>query len=100
MKQMALAGDVLSNMPAVGDNEITEGRDAVQSLRRIQGIIDAMTKKERGSMDILDHPRCRRIAAGAGVLPQEVEQFLDQFRQVRVLMEQMAQMSIWPETGA
>jgi signal recognition particle subunit SRP54 len=54
-----------------------------------------MTKEERDSPDILDEPRCRRIAAGAGVSPQDVERFLGQFQRLRVLMRQMAQMSIW-----
>jgi signal recognition particle subunit SRP54 len=63
-------------------------------------MIDAMTRTERDSPDILDNPRCRRIAAGAGVRPQDVERFLGQFQQVRVLMKQMAQMSVWREGGA
>ena len=35
------------------------------------------------------------IAKGAGVEPHEVNQFLKQFDQVRVLMKQMASMSLW-----
>jgi signal recognition particle subunit SRP54 len=99
LKRMGLTGDRLAGMPGIGDR-ITGGEDTERSLRRIQGIIDAMTRKERDSPDILDHPRCRRIAAGAGVLVQEVERFLGQFRRVRVLMRQMAQMSIWRAGGA
>jgi len=99
LKQMGPVGDVLAGTPG-RDDRITRGEDTGQSLRRIQGMIDAMTRKERDSPDILDNPRCRRIAAGAGVLPQDVERFLGQFQQVRVLMKQMAQMSIWREGGA
>jgi signal recognition particle subunit SRP54 len=58
-------------------------------------MLDAMTKQERDSPDLLDNPRCRRIAAEAGVSPQDVERFLGQFQRLRVLMRQMAQMSIW-----
>jgi signal recognition particle GTPase len=47
------------------------------------------------SVTLLDNLRCRRIAAGAGVSPQEVERFLGQFQRLRVLMRKMAQMSIW-----
>jgi len=39
--------------------------------------------------------RRRRIAAGAGVQPQEVSQFLKQFDTVRALMKQMMSMSVW-----
>ena len=99
LKQMGPVGDVLAGTPG-RDDRITRGEDTGQSLRRIQGMIDAMTRKERDSPDILDNPRCRRIAAGAGVLPQDDERFLGQFQQVRVLKKQMAQMSIWREGGA
>jgi len=99
LKRMGRMGDVLAGMPGIGDR-ITGGEDTEKSLRRVQGMIDAMTKEERDRPDILDRPRCRRIAAGAGVRPQDVERFLGQFQQVRVLMQQMAQLSIWREGGA
>ena len=99
LKRMGSVGDVLAGTPG-RDDRITGGEDTGQSLRRIQGMIDAMTRTERDSPDILDHPRCRRIAAGAGVPPQDVERFLGLFQQVRVLMKQMAQMSVWREGGA
>ena len=96
---MGPVGDVLAGEPGMCER-ITGGEDTEQSLRRVQGMIDAMTKEERDSPDILDDPRRRRIAAGAGVRLQDVERFLGQFRQMRVLMRQMAQMSIWREGGA
>ena len=98
-KRMGRMGDVLAGMPGTYDM-ITGGEDTEQGLRRIRGMIDAMTKQERDSPDILDDPRRRRIAAGTGVRPQDVELFLGQFQQVRVLMKQMAQMNIWREGGA
>jgi signal recognition particle subunit SRP54 len=99
LKQLGLVGDVLPGTPG-RDDRITGGEGTVPSLRRIQGMIDAMTRTERDSPDILDNPRCRRIAAGAGVRPQDVELFLGQFQQLRVVMKQMAQLSIWREGGA
>ena len=91
---MGLTGDVLAGRPGK-DDKIARGEDTEQGLRRIRGLIDAMTKEERDSPDILDKPRCRRIAAGAGVSPQDVERFLGQFQRLGVLMRQMEQMSIW-----
>jgi signal recognition particle GTPase len=99
LQKMGPVGDVLAGRPGTGDR-ITGGEDTERSLRRVRGMIDAMTKGERDSPDVLDDPRRRRIAAGAGVGPQDVERFLGQFQQVRVLMRQMAQMSVWPEGGA
>jgi signal recognition particle subunit SRP54 len=99
LKQLGPVGDVLPG--TLGrDDRITGGGGTEPSLRRIQGMIDAMTRKERDSPDILDNPRCCRIAASAGVRPQDVERFVGQFQQLRVLMKQMAQLSIWREGGA
>jgi hypothetical protein len=80
--------------------EVLAGPEALGELRRVRGMLDAMTRKERASPDILNLPRCRRIAVGAGVPSQEVEQFLGQFQQVRELMRQMAQMSPWRKDSA
>ena len=71
--------------------------DAGLSLERVRGMIDAMTKEERATQDILDQPRRRRIAAGAGVAPLDVERFLRQFRQVQGIIEQLSQISNWCE---
>jgi signal recognition particle GTPase len=98
-KRTGLTGDALAGTPG-RDHRITGGGDTEQGLRRIQGMIDAMTKEERDTPELLDDSRCRRIAAGAGVRPQDVEGFLGQFQQVPALMKQMAQLSIWREGGA
>jgi signal recognition particle subunit SRP54 len=74
---------------------LQQGEDPEVVFKRIQGMIDSMTKKERANPDVIDINRRRRIAAGSGVEPHEVKQFLGQFDQVRTLMRQMAKMSIW-----
>jgi signal recognition particle subunit SRP54 len=58
-------------------------------------MIDSMTKSERREPDVIDNSRRRRIAEGSGVEPHEIKQFLTQFNQVRLLMKQMASMSIF-----
>ena len=86
--------DMISRMPGMSEM-IPEGEDPEEALKRVQGMIDAMTKKEKADPDMIDTPRRRRIARGAGVEPHEVNQFLKQFDQVRALMKQMSQMSLW-----
>jgi signal recognition particle subunit SRP54 len=86
--------DVLNSMPGMSDM-VPEGEDPEDSLRRIQGMIDSMTREERRNPDIIDIGRRRRIASGSGTEPHEIKQFINQFDQVRVLMRQMAKMSIW-----
>jgi signal recognition particle subunit SRP54 len=86
--------DMISRMPGMGDM-IPEGEDPEAALKRVQGMIDSMTKNERNNPDLIDQSRRRRIASGAGCEPHEVKQFLGQFDQVRTLMRQMASMSLW-----
>jgi signal recognition particle subunit SRP54 len=86
--------DLISRMPGMAEM-IPEGEDPEVALKRVQGMIDSMTKKERKDPDIIDAGRRRRIAAGAGVQPHEVSQFLKQFDTVRALMKQMMSMSVW-----
>lgn len=86
--------DMMSRMPGM-EGMIPEGEDPEESLKRVQGMIDSMTKAERLNPDIIDQSRRRRIATGAGCEPHEIKQFLAQFNQVRTLMRQMASMSLW-----
>lgn len=81
-------------MPGMGDL-IPEGEDPEVAFARIQGMVDSMTKAERKNPDIIDISRRRRIAAGSGTEPHEIKQFLSTFDQVRTIMRQMAQMSIF-----
>jgi signal recognition particle subunit SRP54 len=85
---------LIEKMPGMSEM-IPEGEDPEVALKRVQGMIDSMSKKEKADPDIIDQSRRKRIAAGSGVEPHEVKQFLHQFDQVRSLMKQMASMSIW-----
>ncbi len=86
--------DVMNRMPGMSDM-IPEGEDPEAALKRVQGMIDSMTKKERANPDLIDINRRRRIALGSGNEPHEVKKFLDQFEHMRALVKQMATMSIW-----
>jgi signal recognition particle subunit SRP54 len=94
MQQMGGMKELIGQMPGMGDM-IPEGEDPEVAMRRIQGMIDSMTKEERRNPDVIDMSRRRRIAAGSGAEPHEIKQFLGQFDQVRTLMRQMASMSIF-----
>ncbi|MEO2090304.1 MAG: signal recognition particle protein, partial [Gemmataceae bacterium] len=96
--QPGMMKDLIGRMPGMADM-IPEGEDPEAALKRVQGMIDSMTKKERANPDIIDTPRRRRIAAGAGLQPHEVHQFLKQFDQMRTIMKQMASMNIFQRLG-
>jgi signal recognition particle subunit SRP54 len=86
--------DMIRRMPGMGDM-VPEGEDPDVAMLRVRRMIDAMTPEERTNPDIIDETRRVRIAAGAGVQPHEVSDFLKQFEQVRTLMKQMMNMSLW-----
>jgi len=95
--QMAKMGgmkELMGSMPGMG-NMIQDGEDPDVAIKRIQGMIDAMTAEERKDPDIIDLSRRRRIAAGSGTQPHDIKQFLIQFDQVRVIMRQVANMSFF-----
>jgi signal recognition particle subunit SRP54 len=94
LKKMGPLKDVLGAMPGMGEL-IPDGEDPEEGVKRIQGMIDSMTKEERRNPDLIDMSRRRRIAAGSGTEPHEIKQFLGHFDQIRDLMRKMAQMSIW-----
>jgi signal recognition particle subunit SRP54 len=61
---------------------------ADKQTKRMRGIIDSMTPRERAKPDLLKASRKRRIAAGAGVEVQEVNRLLAQFDQMQTMMKQ------------
>jgi len=61
-----------------------------RKVARIEGIINSMTAAERAKPEILKASRKRRIAAGAGVSVQEVNQLLNQFEQAQKMMKMVS----------
>jgi signal recognition particle subunit SRP54 len=67
---------------------------AERDMKRMEGILNAMTAKERRQPSLLmdgksKASRKRRIAAGAGVHIQEVNRLLNQFDQMQGMMKKM-----------
>jgi signal recognition particle subunit SRP54 len=62
---------------------------AERDVKRMEGIINAMTPLERRKPDLIKASRKRRIAAGAGVQVQEVNRLLNQFEQMQSMMKKM-----------
>ncbi len=61
-----------------------------RKVARLEGIINSMTPQERAKPELLKASRKRRIAAGAGVSVQEVNQLLNQFEQTQKMMKMVA----------
>ena len=95
MKKMGSVKDLMGMIP--GMNQMAgnlEGVDADGEVKRIQGIIDSMTRAERNDPHVIDISRRRRIAAGAGVDPSDVSGLVKQFDAMAAFVKQMSQMSM------
>jgi signal recognition particle subunit SRP54 len=90
MKKMGGVASLMDKLPAqlVGQINPAQLQDDKQ-LRRIEGIINSMTPQERARPELLKASRKRRIAAGAGVPVQAVNQLLNQFEQMQKMMKMM-----------
>ena len=91
MKKMGGLSSLMDKLPAqmqaaAGQADMTK---AERDMRRMQGIIHAMTPAERTKPDLIKASRKRRIAAGAGVQVQEVNRMLAQFDQMQSMMRKM-----------
>jgi signal recognition particle subunit SRP54 len=91
MRSMGGLSSLVDKLPAQMQ-QAAKGADlsqAEKSIPRMEGIINAMTPKERSQPEVLKASRKRRIAAGAGVSVQEVNRMLNQFEQMQDMMKKM-----------
>jgi signal recognition particle subunit SRP54 len=93
IRKMGSLGDLIGMIP--GLKKIAGAADSEEArteLRRIQAIIDSMTRQERENHLILNGRRRARIAAGSGTSVQDVNRFLKQFDQTRKVMKKITRM--------
>ena len=78
------------------------GSDALKSMdlnkqekefKRMEGMVCAMTPKERKNPTVLNASRRRRIAGGSGVTVTELNTMLNKFFQMQTMMKKMGKMS-------
>ncbi|NWF78260.1 MAG: signal recognition particle protein [Chloroflexi bacterium] len=62
-----------------------------KQLKKMEAIIQSMTYEERRNPAIIDGSRRTRIARGSGTTPKDVNQLLNQFREVQKLTKSLTQ---------
>ena len=92
LRKMGPLSQIMDFIPGVsglrermGATDVDEG-----DLARIEALILSMTPEERRRPEIIGGSRRRRIARGSGTTPRDVNQLLNQFRQVQKLTRQLA----------
>ena len=88
MGGMAGMLDKLPGMPGMADKLKDKVND--REMRRMVGIINSMTPKERKFPDIIKGSRKRRIAEGCGLQVQDVNRLIKQQMQMKKMMKKMS----------
>lgn len=91
MRKMGGVGALMDKLPA----QLAQAAQSApqmddKAIRRLEGIINSMTRLERAKPELIKASRKRRIAAGAGVSVQEVNRLLNQFEQTQKMMKMVA----------
>lgn len=90
MKKMGGLTGLMDKLPGMGNlSDQIKSKVNDKQLLHMEAIICSMTKKERRKPEIIKGSRKRRIAAGAGVQIQEVNQLLKQFEMMQKMMKKM-----------
>jgi len=92
LKKMGPLAQVMELIPGFSGlaRKLPAGLDEKQP-KKIEAIILSMTSEERHNPNIIDGSRRRRIARGSGTTPQDVNQLLNQYRQMQKMMKQLGQ---------
>jgi signal recognition particle subunit SRP54 len=91
MKNMGGMSGLMGMLPGVAKikNQIAEKNLDETVLKRQMAIIDSMTPAERRNPDILKASRKRRIAAGSGTRPEDINRLLKMHRTMADMMKAM-----------
>ncbi|MFI4924535.1 MAG: signal recognition particle protein [Vicinamibacteria bacterium] len=90
MRKMGGLAGMVDKLPAELRAAAAGAQVDEKRIGRLEAIILSMTPGERAKPELLKASRKRRIAAGAGVTVQEVNQLLNQFEQAQKLMKMVA----------
>jgi signal recognition particle subunit SRP54 len=92
LKNMGPISNLISMVP--GFSQIKKQLDMEDMdeghFKKIEAIIYSMTTKERANPDIIDGSRRRRIAAGSGTQPQDINRVIKQFKEAKKIMQQIS----------
>jgi signal recognition particle subunit SRP54 len=94
VRNMGPLSQLLEMLPGVGNIKKQLKAETLDDdvLKKVEAIICSMTPQERRNPTLVEKSgsRRRRIAAGSGTTPHDVNQLLNQFREARKLMQMVA----------
>src|SRR6476661_5506020 len=101
MQQMGGIGGLMGMLPGIAKmkNQIASANLDETVLKRQMAIIDSMTPRERRNPDLLKASRKRRIAAGSGTKPEDINRLLKMHRGMADMMKAMSGAKRGPMAG-
>jgi signal recognition particle subunit SRP54 len=94
IRRMGPIGNILGMLPGMGQMKDAISQIDDKDLDRTAAIIRSMTPAERDNPKIINGSRRLRIANGAGVKVNDVNQLVDRFFEARKMMAQMGGMGL------
>jgi signal recognition particle subunit SRP54 len=90
VKKMGPLSQLMDMIPGISSltRRLPEGVDE-NRLKKVEAIVLSMTPQERKHPEVIDGSRRRRIARGSGTTPQDINQLLNQFRELQKLMKHL-----------
>ena len=91
IKKMGSIESLMGMIPGMGKmmKKMEGAQPPEKELKRIEAIIDSMTREERANHSIINGSRRLRIARGSGTTVQEVNQLLKRFVEAQKMMKQL-----------
>ncbi|HJR91092.1 MAG TPA: signal recognition particle protein [Acidimicrobiia bacterium] len=89
VKKMGPLGDILAMLPGAG-SMLKDVNVDDRDIKRVEAIIHSMTPEERRHPKVMSGSRKRRVAAGSGTRPQDVNNLLKQFADAQRMMKTLA----------
>jgi len=91
IKKMGSLDSIMGMIPGMGKmmKQLGDAQPSEREMKRVEAIIDSMTRKERANHTIINGSRRLRIAKGSGTTVQEVNQLLKRFTEAQKVMKQL-----------
>ncbi len=91
-KKLGSLDSVLGMIPgAKGLSKQVDLREAETELRKVEAIINSMTRKERANHAIINGSRRKRIASGSGTRVEDVNKLLKKYAAARKMLKKISQ---------
>ena len=95
MQMFGSMGNLLGMIPGLNigkDDRDKISHEGEKQFKRIEVFIQSMTPQERANPNLLNSSRKKRIAKGCGMELSEINTFVKQFEQMRMMMKGMHEM--------